>query len=164
MSQLACATGNPHFTTQAKYLNHNWGLTKFCVNQFKGEHITTKKADATHLRQIISRSKDFFGVEEIVGAWTGEEEFAQIVGAIEARPPREHRMHLDPEPTDTQTEADEEGLATPPVRQNPEPPGSGAPLLPSNTRRMQIPPMASGHDATTPTPTPPLVGVPMAVM
>jgi tRNA-dihydrouridine synthase 2 len=153
------------FITQAKYLNNNWGLTKFCVSQLKGEHITTKKADATHLRQILSQSKDFSGLEAFVGTWTGEEEFAQIVRTIEARPPREHRMHLNPELTNTQAEVDEEGLVTPPARLNPEPPGSGAPLLPSNVRRMQIPPMASGHDATTPTPTPPLVGgMSMAVM
>lgn len=145
-------------TIQAKYLDNNWGLTKFCVSQFKGQHVAIKKADATHLRQIISQSKDFSGMEEIVGAWTGKEEFAQIVEAIEARPPKEHRMYIVLEPSDAEVEVEEEGMATPPVTLNPEPPGSGAPLLPGNMRRMQIPPMASGHDATTPTPTHPMQG------
>lgn len=148
----------PSYLRLAKYLDNNWGLTKFCVSQFKGQHVAIKKADATHLRQIISQSKDFSGMEEIVGAWTGKEEFAQIVEAIEARPPKEHRMYIVLEPSDAEVEVEEEGMATPPVTLNPEPPGSGAPLLPGNMRRMQIPPMASGHDATTPTPTHPMQG------
>ena len=115
-----------------------------------------KKVDATRLRQVISQSKDFSGMDEIVGTWTGKEEFAQIVQAIEARPPKEHRMRVNPDPNDAQV--DEGELVTPPATQNPEPPGSGAPFLPGNVRRMHIPPMVSGHDAATPTPTPPVVG------
>ena len=101
-------------------------------------------------------------MNEIVGTWTGKEEFAQIVQAMEARPPREHRMRLNDldHLSDTDSQVDEEeGMITPLGTQNPETPGSGAPLLPSNMRRMQIPPMASGRDATTPTPTPPMPGV-----
>jgi tRNA-dihydrouridine synthase 2 len=96
-------------------------------------------------------------MDEIVGPWTGQEEFAEIVQAIEARPPKEHRMYIDPDISDdARVELEEDGLITPTATLNPEPPG--APLLPGNMRRMQIPPMASGHDATTPTPTLPMPG------
>ena len=102
-------------------------------------------------------------MEEIVGSWTGKEEFEQIVQAIETRPPKEHRMHVVP---DANEDVGVEGAVTPTATQNPEPPGSGAPLLPCSLRRIQLPPMASGHDATTPTPTPPMHGgvLSMAVM
>lgn len=95
-------------------------------------------------------------MDEFVGTWTGDKEFKDIVQTLEAYPPREHRL---PSPTAQQWDEDEQPEATPPGTQNPEPPGSGAPFLPSY--RMAVPPMVSGHDAVTPTPG---GGVVMAVM
>jgi tRNA-dihydrouridine synthase 2 len=111
-------------------------------------------------------------VDEIVGTWTGKEEFENIVQAIDSHPPREHRMLLGPGPGPgvsaqaADERSDEEELFTPRGTRNPEFPGLGAPLLPSNPRRMAIPPMVSGIDAPTPSPTPPMSGgiLSMAVM
>lgn len=132
-------------TSQSKYFDHNWGLTKFCVAQFKSQHITIKKQDATKLRQALAQSKGFSGMDDIVGSWTGKEEFDAIAEAIEQHPPRDHRMIIEP------LDLDELVTTTPPATQNPEPPGSGAPFMP-NTYRMAESAMLSGHDAVTPTP------------
>jgi len=152
----------PPYLSLAKYLNNHWSLTKFCVSQFKGQHVSVKKADATRLRQVISQSKDFSALGEIMGAWTGKEEFEKIVQAIEARSPRDHRMLpgciLGPASPEGAEQSDVEEHVTPRPTQNPEPPGSGAPLFPSNMLRMMIPPMVSGLDAPTPSPTPPISG------
>ncbi|GLB43570.1 putative dihydrouridine synthase (Dus) [Lyophyllum shimeji] len=145
----------PSYLRLARYLDNNWGLTKFCVAQFKGQHVNVKKADATAMRQVLAQSKDFPGMDEVVGSWTGKEEFDAIVHAIEANPPRQHRLPaiLSPAGVVEQRNEHEAQETTPPGTQNPEPPGSGAPFLP-NSYRTVLPPMVTGHDATTPTPTP----------
>ncbi|RDB29464.1 tRNA-dihydrouridine(20) synthase [NAD(P)+] [Hypsizygus marmoreus] len=146
----------PAYIRLARYLDHNWGLTKFCVAQLKGQHMDVKKAEATLMRQTLSQSKDFHGMSEIVGTWTGKEEFEDIVKTIEAYPPREHRLVVfdafAPQPTPSPPDEYEQPETTPPGTQNPEPPGSGAPFLPSNPLRGVLPAMLSGHDAVTPTP------------
>jgi tRNA-dihydrouridine synthase 2 len=134
---------------QSKYLDHNWGLTKFCVAQFKAPHITIKKQDATQMRQALAHSKGFSGMAEVVGSWTGKEEFDEIAQSIEQHPPRDHRMLM--EPAVGHPDDDELATTTPPDTQNPEPPGSGAPFMP-NTYRFAESAMLSGHDAVTPTP------------
>ncbi|KAG5654156.1 hypothetical protein H0H81_006868 [Sphagnurus paluster] len=139
----------PSYLRVAKYLDHNWGLTKFCVAQFKGQHVTIRKAEATLMRQTLAQAKGFSGMDSIVGSWTGKEEFEEIVRAIETNPPRDHRL-----PSPTTAEQPEESAiveTTPPGTQNPEAPGSGAPFLPSSYHSA-IPAMVTGHDATTPTP------------
>ncbi|KAG5644146.1 hypothetical protein DXG03_009040 [Asterophora parasitica] len=144
----------PSYLRLSRYFDHNWGLTKFCVAQFKGQHVTIKKAEATAMRQTLSSAKDFSGMDSVVGSWTGKEEFDEIVRAIEANPPRFHRMPILPSPTSVEKEQSEEPPpqeTTPPGTQNPEPPGSGAPFMP-NSYRTTVPAMITGEDATTPTP------------
>lgn len=139
----------PSYLRLARYLDNNWGLTKFCVSQFKGQRVSVKKAEITKLKQLLSRSKSFDGMNDIVGFWTGEEEFAEIVKTIEERPPLQHRLAMPEQETTTSTSA-----STPQGTQNPYPPGSGAPLLPSSIRTI-LPAMAFGHDPETPVPMPP---------
>ncbi|KAF9469624.1 tRNA-dihydrouridine synthase 2 [Collybia nuda] len=136
----------PSYIRLAKYFDHNWGLTKFCVAQFKSQHITIKRQEATRLRQVLAQSKGFSGMDDIVGSWTGKEEFDAIAAAIEQHSPRDHRMLLEPT-----MELDESAMTTPPGTQNPEPPGSGAPFMP-NTYRMAESTILAGRDAVTPTP------------
>ncbi|KAJ7447258.1 hypothetical protein FB451DRAFT_1567638 [Mycena latifolia] len=52
----------------AKYLDHNWALSKFCVSQFKGKHVDFAKPAQKHYRQVLNGTKGFDGLEEIVGA------------------------------------------------------------------------------------------------
>lgn len=99
------------------------------------------------MRQALSQSKGFSGMDDVVGSWTGKEEFDAIAEAIERHPPWDHRMLLEPSTPDL----DELATTTPPGTQNPEPPGSGAPFMP-NTYRMAESLVFSGHDAVTPTP------------
>lgn len=46
-----------------------------------------------------------------------------------------------------------QGVVTPQGTQNPEPPGSGAPLIPNELRKL-LPSIITGDNAMTPTPTP----------
>lgn len=90
-----------------------------------------------------------------MGDHSCEEEFKAIVKAIEDNPPRQHRMVLPPEvelqaksTTEALSTISEAQVRTPQGTQNPEPPGSGAPLLPHNFERILLVP----EPATTPTP------------
>lgn len=140
---------------QAKYLDNNWGLTKFCVSQFKAKHIDVNKAAQKRYREVLHSTKGFDGLEEIVGSWTGEDDFREIVKMIEARPPRLHALPLPPtvgqpgHPSDPVTPPT---LVTPSGTSNPEPPGSGAPLMLA-LHRLDLP-ILTGHDPLTPSPTP----------
>jgi len=150
----------PSYLRLSKYLDNHWALTKFCVNQFKGQHVNVKKAEAVKLRLRLSQSKGFDDLTDFVGAWTGKEEFEEIVKAIETNCPRQHRLEpvseLSPpleSPIPTPTDHEMQGETTPLGTLNPHPPGSGAPLFPSNLRTL-IPAMMSGHGPSTPSPTP----------
>ncbi|KAK2464903.1 hypothetical protein APHAL10511_002979 [Amanita phalloides] len=167
----------PKYLRLAKYLDNYWGLTKFCIAQFKGMYVATKKSEATQLRNKLSHAKCYDDVSDFVGgSWTGSEVFQDIINAIESRPPREHRLIIPSKPqetldgaatpSDTTTldtatnessegtpELELQGFVTPRGTQNPEPPGSGAPLLP-NELRMLLPSIITGQNAMTPTPTP----------
>ena len=92
-------------------------------------------------------------MSEVVGRWTGKEEFDEILVAIEANPPRQHRLSPIPGLLFSEASSDkgERTEITPSGTQNPYPPGSGAPFLPNNPR-MIIPAMLSGYDPATPTP------------
>ncbi|KAG6812842.1 hypothetical protein H0H92_015940 [Tricholoma furcatifolium] len=142
----------PSYLRLCRYFENNWSLTKFCVSQFKGHYVNMKRNDAIAMRQTIVQSKDFSGLDELVGTWTGKEEFDEIARAIEVNPPHEHRLAPPPPAPVKRLEEETTPQATPPGTQNPEPPSSGAPLLPNNFRTA-IPAMLSG-DVTTPTPTP----------
>ncbi|KAJ7084748.1 hypothetical protein C8R43DRAFT_1142579 [Mycena crocata] len=137
-------TLSPAYLRVAKYLDNNWGLTKFCVSQFKGKHVNFDKAAQKKYRQVLNGTKGFEGLEEIVGTWTGEEDFREIVKEIEARPPR--LLHHLP----TGRETENCTAVTPSDTTNPEPPGSGAPLALS-FRRLDLP-LLTGQDPLTPTP------------
>ncbi|PPQ79859.1 hypothetical protein CVT25_002915 [Psilocybe cyanescens] len=140
----------PAYLNLSKYLQNHFSLTKFCVGQFKGPRTHVTKAESLALRQTLSQAKDYADMEHLMASSTGEQEFQQILDAIEANPPREHRMLLSEGGSPHAEQDDESVTITPEGTQNPEPPGSGAPFLPNDTGR----PLAKipGHDATTPTP------------
>ncbi|KXN85685.1 tRNA-dihydrouridine(20) synthase [NAD(P)+] [Leucoagaricus sp. SymC.cos] len=159
----------PSYFRLAKHFDHNWGLTKFCVAQFKGERVTVKKQEATKLRQLLSQSKRFDAIKEVVGEWTGSDEMKAIVEAIEKNPPRLRRMYLpnpiastngtETKPVSTNESAvasavppfQDDAYATPQNTQNPEPPSSGAPFLPKDFQSEG--PLPPRPDPVTPTPT-----------
>ncbi|KAF8633547.1 hypothetical protein AX15_001349 [Amanita polypyramis BW_CC] len=158
----------PRYLRLAKYLDNYWGLTKFCMAQFKGSYITMKRSEGTRLREKLSRAKSYEDMSDFVdNLWTGAEVFREVVQAIESRLPREHRPTMShqilegPVATNTSTdgspgspsEVELSGTVTPSGTQNPEPPGSGAPLLP-NEQRKPLPSIITGQNALTPTPTP----------
>ncbi|KAL1739904.1 hypothetical protein HDZ31DRAFT_48561 [Schizophyllum fasciatum] len=128
----------PAYIRVAKYVNNPWPLTKFCVGQFKGTHIETTKKGTVDLRTQISKANSYDKVADIAGAWTGEEDYKEIVRAIEARPPRRPRFL-----------ADSLALHTPPNTQNPEPPSMGVPTTFPDPSTI---PAVTGRDAPTPTP------------
>lgn len=141
-------TTNKLICIQSKYLDHHWGLTKYCVNQFKAPRHRIKKADAQLIHQRLSVAKDFEAMADIPGSRTGEDEFREIEEAILSRPNRYHNSL-------TITEGSDETpviLSTPPERSNPEPPSLNAPLGLANALRMEIPAGVSRHDALTPSP------------
>jgi len=139
----------PRYISLARYLDNHWSLTKFCVSQFRGAYVETTKSKCVGYRQILSQSKGYDDAERLVSSWTGEEEFQEIMQAIDARPPRQHGVKFE-ESEDWEEEV-ESPVTTPKGTVNPEPPGSGAPLL-SALSRMTIPAIISGVDAPTPTP------------
>jgi len=163
---------------QSKYFNHNWGLTKFCITQFKGERVAVKKHEATNLRQMLSKAKEFDAVKDIVGEWTGEDEMREIIEAIEKNPPRLRRMYISTDSTAAVAKAsvkpssangnsagvsvlpsanltrEDEAYATPQNTQNPEPPSSWAPFLPKEFQSIE--PLPSKAEPVTPTPVIPI--------
>lgn len=70
---------------QGKYLGNHWSSTKFCATQFQGRHENASRNELKALREAIVRAKGYEDMEEHVAPWTGEQEFAEIVKAIEQR-------------------------------------------------------------------------------
>nr|GAT55804.1 tRNA-dihydrouridine synthase 2 [Mycena chlorophos] len=91
-------TLTPAYLRLAKYLDNNWGLTKFCISQFKGRHVAFDKAQQKTYHQVLNAAKGFddAALSEMVGEWTGEEEFKEIVKVIEARGPRIRAVAAEP--------------------------------------------------------------------
>lgn len=157
---------------QARYLDNHWSLTKFCAQQFKAQHVNFKKPRQQQYREVLSKARGYDDVTELVGNWTGEEEFRQVVEAIKSRtsPPS-----LEPSETaaeavtlavelpssaksleaalsiDSMKGSDGSSVATPTGRENPEPPSLNAPKLASNGL-LELPALVSGRDAMTPSP------------
>ena len=145
------------------------------------------RARAKEITANIARSKDYESVADIVGSWTGEEEFAKIVEAIEARrnrrPPHQLFSNVSsvsveelasPSTAVTSEVSEKENLEeedpesphaysykTPPTSRGP--PESAllrAPLSAVNDLRVPIPAFISGRDDGTPTPTPARIASP----
>lgn len=70
---------------QGKYLNNHLSATKFCTGQFRGESVIGNRSTRTAMKNAITQAKSYEDLEELVGPWTGEQEFEEIVRAIEAR-------------------------------------------------------------------------------
>ncbi|THU96842.1 tRNA-dihydrouridine synthase 2, partial [Dendrothele bispora CBS 962.96] len=126
----------PSYLRVAKYLDNHWSLTKFCISQFKGPSVNSTKAEEKRVREAVIKARSYDDVKDIVGEWTGEQDFKEIVQAIEARTSEDHSQAPDPAVdslsrssslSQTETEVADEYI-TPEGTQNPEPPGSGAPL------------------------------------
>jgi len=136
----------PAYIRLCAYFGNHLALTKFCVAQFKATHVNLKKADAKKFREVLSKAKSYDDLTTLVGSGAGEDEFREILKAIESRSAKPLRRLL-------QESCEESPSSTPPRRDNPEPPGLGAPLIAANGHIM-IPAVISGHDALTPTPMP----------
>jgi len=181
----------PQYLQVAKHLNISWALTKFCSTQFKGGRVELSKDDMKIYKEVINRGKSYDDISSLVdGTWNGEQEFAEIVKAIDSRvgrkpphvhlassltylPPTEGVTYPKPKPPkiepvqissseDTET-ALEGGLKTPPTS-GPDPALLHAPRSAANDLRIPIPAVISGSDAATPTPLPqdPASPVPLA--
>ncbi|TCD67889.1 hypothetical protein EIP91_011823 [Steccherinum ochraceum] len=90
----------PPYLRVCKYLDNHWSNTKFCAVQFSGPNILLTRAQTKEITARLSTSKGYDSVEDMVGSWTGEEDFAEIVSAIEARRGRRppHQLLLDSQP------------------------------------------------------------------
>ncbi|KAI0706259.1 FMN-linked oxidoreductase [Cerioporus squamosus] len=75
----------PSYIRLGKYLGNHWSSTKFCATQFQGRHENTSRNELKALRETIVRAKGYEDMETLVAPWTGEQEFAEIVKAIESR-------------------------------------------------------------------------------
>ncbi|KAE9400932.1 FMN-linked oxidoreductase [Gymnopus androsaceus JB14] len=160
----------PAYIRLSKYLDNNWSLTKFCLSQFKSPHTKPNgKAEERRVRESIVKSRSFEDVVDVAGGWTGEEDFREIVRAIEAR---DAKVHEELEQEEEATMADvlsrissqrsDNAYITPPGTQNPHPPSSGAPLIADIQRT--LPALISGQDPMTPTHTPSINPLPMPVL
>ncbi|KAF7307534.1 tRNA-dihydrouridine synthase 2 [Mycena indigotica] len=128
-------TLSPAYIRLAQYLGNNWSLTKFCVSQFKAQHITFGKTLQKQYREALHAAKGFdSALDELVGSWTGEEDFKEIVQVIEARGPRLRLLDDD----ESEYAPSPPMLFTPPDTTNPEPPSSGAPLILLRRLRLQL--------------------------
>lgn len=128
---------------------------------------------------MIAKAKGYEELSSVVNEWTGEEEFAAIVKAIESRNGRIPTLSTlnaplsvdsglaastitsaspgadsDAENTFDGTIKIEETVKTPVCSHSPDPTILRAPLMPSNESRMPIPAFVSGQDVPTPTPIP----------
>ena len=68
--------------SKCKYLDNHWALTKFCVSQFKGVRSEMTKDEAHEFKSRIIKAWAYNEVTELVGSWTGDAEFADIVNTI----------------------------------------------------------------------------------
>nr|VWO96796.1 Uncharacterized protein [Ganoderma boninense] len=75
----------PGYIRLGKYLNNHWTSTKFCATQFQGAHDKARRSDLKTLREAIVHAKSYEDMETHVAPWTGEQEFTEIVEAIEKR-------------------------------------------------------------------------------
>jgi len=130
----------PSYLRISKYLGNHWSNTKFCALQFRGSHVTSNRSAEKSFKDKLAKCKSFDDVDDIVGDWTGEADFAEIVQAIEARPSRN---------MDDGTSTPNDWRPNPQIQKNLQ-----APLLPANERRLYIPAAVSGHDELTPSPMP----------
>ncbi|KAH0837887.1 hypothetical protein J3R83DRAFT_6115 [Lanmaoa asiatica] len=161
----------PSYLRLSRYLDNHWALTKFCVSQFKAPRTERSKTEAHRFKTHVVTAKGYDDLTELVGEWTGEKDFAEIVSVIDARRPRP--LTIDDLPTDLDAvgleasatndvhgsdvdddSGEERPISTPSERPNPEPPTLCAPLGPSTLLRMPLPAVLTGSDAITPCPTP----------
>ena len=141
-------------------------------------HTLGSRAEQSSAHIEIARCKDYGDAAPlVVNMWNGQEEFEEIVHAIQSREGR--TPHIIEAETSTAAESaapasvsstasgsnsDSEnqperaleaaGFKTPVCSHSPDPAILRAPLLPSNESQMPIPAFISGRDAPTPTPIP----------
>ncbi|KAJ3778902.1 hypothetical protein FB446DRAFT_631238 [Lentinula raphanica] len=155
----------PAYLRLAKYLDNNWSLTKFCVSQFKSAHTEVNgKADEKRVRETVVKAKSFEDVLDIAGGvWSGEDDFKQIVRAIEGREHDSLAVPMEVNASSTEeplfcslsrvleARTSDDKYTTPPGSQNPHPPPpvSEAHLLPDAPRT--LPALISGKEPMTPT-------------
>jgi len=69
----------PDYLRLARYLDNNWGLTKFCVSQFSGSNPKLGKSGRKAMKQHISQAKCFEDMAGVIDGWErGEEVFDSI--------------------------------------------------------------------------------------
>ncbi|KAH8094636.1 hypothetical protein BXZ70DRAFT_1033900, partial [Cristinia sonorae] len=152
----------PPYIRLCKYLNNHWSSTKFCSVQFSGPNVTMTRAQAKEITSRLAKCKDYDSIADLVEPWTGEEEFAEIVKAIEARRNRRppHQLLLQQHPH-SESDASEEhppyNYKTPPSTSLSAPHESAllrAPLSAMSDARIPVPAFILGKEDDTPTPTP----------
>jgi len=124
----------PDYLRLARYLDHNWGLTKFCVSQFVGSNPKLGKSGRKAMKQHIAQAKCFEDMEGVVDGWErGRGVFESICQDIRGR-----------------EEAEEAELHTPDERIGLTPADVlSTPRWPANARRYPHP---AGSDSASPTP------------
>ncbi|KAI0964534.1 hypothetical protein AcW1_001332 [Taiwanofungus camphoratus] len=163
----------PSYIRLGRYLNNHWASTKFCATQFKGVHVVASRADMKELRETIVKAKGYDDMEKHVAPWTGEQEWSEIVSAMEKRGGRRAPVQVlgesivttqqqsaasaaedgkENDETSSRTPEYREELKTPPCGP-PDPAVQRAPLAPANELRMPLPAIITG-ELPTPTPTP----------
>ncbi|OJT07991.1 tRNA-dihydrouridine(20) synthase [NAD(P)+] [Trametes pubescens] len=75
----------PAYIRLGKFLNNHWSSTKFCSTQFRGIHESSSRNDLKTLREAIVRAKGYADLDAVVAPWTGAQEWAEIVDAIDRR-------------------------------------------------------------------------------
>ncbi|KAF9256355.1 tRNA-dihydrouridine synthase 2 [Marasmius fiardii PR-910] len=146
----------PAYLRLSRYIDNHWSLTKFCVSQFKGGFTSSNKAEEKRVREAVVKARSFDDVADIAGSWTGEEDFREIFKVIESRLPRTNSYPpSESETVGTVTPSEvvsDPAYLTPQGTQNPDPPGSGAPLLEEGKLPRNLPAMITGEGPLTPTP------------
>ncbi|KAN0136043.1 hypothetical protein V8E53_006204 [Lactarius tabidus] len=142
-----------------EYLDDHCALTKFCISQFKGRKSANKA-----LRNAAIKPVGYADLDALVKDWTGNDEFDAIKAAIDARatappillPAAEDDTISSPPPASHQLlpkSCGRDGEKAPGWHGNSDPAVvHGAPLLPTNERRIPVPAGIPKRDPGTPTP------------
>ncbi|GJJ11883.1 hypothetical protein Clacol_006121 [Clathrus columnatus] len=75
----------PSYVQLARFLSIHWANTKFCITQFKGPCPVTGKDKRKEIKELISRTKSYEGLEDISGPWDGEMVLNEIQDILKRR-------------------------------------------------------------------------------
>ncbi|TFY63686.1 hypothetical protein EVJ58_g3109 [Rhodofomes roseus] len=84
----------PQYLRLGKYLGIYWGLTKYCAGMFEGKRTNRTRSELKDIRASIRGAKGYKDIEGYAGTGSGEEEFREIVQAIEQRGGRRVKVQV----------------------------------------------------------------------